>query len=282
LELSRKEHQELFDYCKEKGIIFLSTPYDEKSADLLENLGVEAYKIGSGELTHIPLLKHVASKGKPMIISTGGSFLEEVKDAVGAVKSEGNDQMVLLHCTSLYPTPLNQVNLNQMLTLSKEFGLEIGYSDHTLGIEVSLTAIALGACVIERHFTLDRNLPGPDHKASLEPKELKEMIKGSVEIEKRVKAGENPMAIIKELGVEEALGSAVKEPVQKEFVERDLGCRSVVARKDIAPGVLITEQMLAVKRPGTGIKPKDIYKIFNKKAKREIKKDQLLSWEDLE
>jgi sialic acid synthase SpsE len=259
--LTDEEQKTLFLYCQKKKIIFLSTPYDEKSADSLEKLGVLAFKIGSGELNHIPLLKHVAKKGIPMIISTGGAYLKEVKEAISAIKKEGNNKIVLLHCTSLYPAPLKDVNLKAMLTLKKEFSLPVGYSDHTRGISISLAAVALGASVIEKHFTLSRNLSGPDHKASSEPREFKEMVRAIRDTEK-------------------ALGSPVKKPVLAEKEERKLGWRSIVAKADIPKGKKIVKSMLVIKRPGTGIKPKDLGKIIGKKAKRDIKSDSILTRDD--
>lgn len=262
LELSEKDHKELIFYCRKRKIVFLSTPYDEESADLLEKLGVPAFKVGSGELTHLPLLKHLAKKKLPMIVSTGGSYLNEVKEAVETIKKEGNNKIILLHCASLYPTPFEDVNLRTMLTLKKEFNLAVGYSDHTLGIIVPIAAVAMGAKVLEKHFTLDKNLPGPDHKASSEPKEFKEMTEAVGKTEK-------------------ALGSSFKKPTKNEKEERKLGWRSIATKTDISKGTIIKKDMISFKRPGIGIKPKEIEKIIGRKAKRDIKKDVLLSWKDI-
>jgi len=177
LELSQNDFRELKKYADKKKIIFLSTPDEEKSADFLFKLDVPAFKIGSGEVTNLPYLKHIAKKKKPIILSTGTATLNEVKEAVNTIKKAGNDKIVLLHCTTNYPCPLEEVNLRAMSTLKKEFALPVGHSDHTLGIIVPIMATTLGATVIEKHFTLDKNLPGPDHKASLEPNELREMVK---------------------------------------------------------------------------------------------------------
>lgn len=262
LELTEKEQQDLFSYCDKRKIIFLSTPYDEESADFLEKLGVPAFKISSSDLTHLPLLKYIAKKKLPMIISTGASYLNEVKDAIRAVKSEGNNKIILMHCTNIYPVSFKDVNLRAIHILRKTFNLPIGYSDHTLGIVVPIAAVAIGAAAIEKHFTLNRNLPGPDHKASSEPQEIKEMVRAIKDIEK-------------------AMGSPIKKPVRGEYEDRKLGRRSVVADIDIPKGTIITKSMLIVKRPGTGIEPRDIDKIIGKKVKRNIRKDSLIKWQDI-
>ncbi|MCW7999959.1 N-acetylneuraminate synthase, partial [Clostridium sp. cpc1] len=184
LELSYKEHIILKKYCEEKGIMFISTPFDFESADLLEKLNIPLYKISSGDLTNIPLLKYIAKFNKPMIVSTGMANLGEVEIAVNAIKEGGNDKITLLHCTSNYPTACEDVNLNAILTLKNAFKLPVGYSDHTIGIEIPIGAVAMGTKVIEKHFTLDKNMEGPDHRASLEPNELKEMVKNIRNIEK--------------------------------------------------------------------------------------------------
>jgi len=263
LQLKEKDFKEISAFCKKEKIIFFSTPSDEKSADLLEKLGVPAFKISSSDQTHIPLLRHIAKKKLPIIMSTGASYLKEVKEAVRTIRKEGNKEIILLHNTSLYPLPLKDVNLKAMLTLKKEFGFPVGYSDHTRGINVSLAAVALGAKVIEKHFTLDRNLPGPDHKASLEPQELQSLVQGTREIETAL------------------LGSGQKKPVKDEGQERELGWRSIVVEKDISKGTIIKRDMLAVKRPGKGIRPKYLDKFLGKKAKKDIKADSLIRWQDI-
>ena len=263
LELSEKDFKELAGYAKQKGIIFLSTPFDEESADLLEKLNVPAFKIGSGDLTNMPLLEYIAKKDKPMIISTGMSTLDEVRDAVNAVKNAGNNQIILLHCTSNYPAKIEDCNLRAMQTLEKEFDVPVGYSDHTLGIVVPIAAVAMGACIIEKHFTLDKNLPGPDHKASLEPNELKEMVK-QIRI------------------AEKALGTGKKKPANSEIEIQKVARKSIVAKVNIAKGSIITKEMLTVKRPGTGLVPKYYYKIVGKKAKKNIKENELINWDMVE
>ncbi|MDI6917988.1 MAG: N-acetylneuraminate synthase, partial [Thermoplasmatales archaeon] len=217
LELSEKDFKELAGYAKQRGIMFLSTPFDEESADLLEKLNVPAFKIGSGDLTNLPLLEYIAKKDKTIIISTGMATLDEVRDAVNAIKNAGNNQIILLHCTSNYPAKIGDCNLRAMHTLEKEFNVPVGYSDHTLGITVSVAAVAMGASVIEKHFTLDKNLPGPDHRASLEPDELKEMVK-------------------KIRNVEKALGTGEKKPAESEMETQKVARKSIVAKVNIQKG----------------------------------------------
>jgi len=257
LELSKEDHLELMDYAKHKNIMFLSTPFDERSADLLVELGVPLIKMSSGEITNHPFLKHIAKKDMPIILSTGMSTLEEVAEAVSVINEAGCKDLTLLHCTSNYPARVDDCNLLAMKTMADAFDIPVGYSDHTPGIYVPLAATAMGACVIEKHFTLDKNLPGPDHRASLEPVELEEMVRGIRLVEK-------------------ARGSSVKAPVESELEVRDVARRSIVAKVDIPAGTVITENMLAFKRPGTGVAPKDISTILGKKIRQNIKKDELI------
>ena len=255
LELKYEEFEILKDYCDKKGIIFLSTPHSFDAIDFLEDL-VPAYKFGSGDITNIIALKHAAKKGKPMILGTGMSTLQEVKYAVNTIKSEGNKQIIALHCTTNYPCPLEEVNLQAMITMQKKLDCLVGYSDHTLGITVPIMAVSLEAVVIEKHFTLDRDLPGPDHKASLEPNELTTMVE---EIRK----------------VEKALGNFDKKPTESEKKIMKLVRKSIVAKQDIAKGSIIDENMVVIKRPGTGLYPSNIDKIIGKKAKQDIAKDEI-------
>lgn len=257
LELSKADHKELMNYTKHKKIMFLSTPFDNGSIDLLVELGIPLIKISSGEITNHPFLKYIAKNGLPIILSTGMSTLEEVAEAVSVIKEAGCKYLTLLHCTSNYPARVGDCNLLAMKTMADTFGVPVGYSDHTPGIYVALAAAAMGACVIEKHFTLDRNLPGPDHRASLEPDELKEMISGIRVIEK-------------------ALGSPVKTPVKSELEVRDVARKSIVAKIDIPKYTIISEDMIAFKRPGTGIAPKYFNTIVGKKARTFIKKDDLV------
>jgi len=263
LELSKEDHQELIDYAKHKNIMFLSTPFDERSVDLLGELRVPLIKISSGEITNHPFLKYITKKGLPIILSTGMSTLEEVAEAVSVIKDAGCEDLTLLHCTSNYPARVEDCNLLAMKTMADAFDVAVGYSDHTPGIYVPLAAAAMGACVIEKHFTLDKNLPGPDHKASLEPAELEEMVQGIRLVEK-------------------ARGSSVKAPVESELEVRDVARRSIVAKVDIPVGTVITEDMLAFKRPDVGFSPKDMNQIIGLVLISDIKKDSLINFEMFE
>lgn len=263
LELSNEDHQELMDYAEIKDIIFLSTPFDEKSVDLLVELGVPLIKVSSGEITNHPFLKYIAKKGLPIILSTGMSTLEEVAEAVSVIRETGCENLTLLHCTSNYPARVEDSNLRAMKTMADAFNVPVGYSDHTLGIVVPIAAAALGANVIEKHFTIDKNLPGPDHKASLEPCELKYMVRDIRIIEK-------------------ALGSSVKAPVESELEVRDVARRSIVAKIDIPKNTLIRGDMLTFKRPGIGIAPKYADLLIGKITKQYIYQDDIIKFEDLE
>ncbi len=280
LELSYSAFRELKEYCEQKGIIFLSTPHSCKDdVDLVAEL-CPAIKVGSGDLTNLPILRYIAEKKLPIILSTGMATLEEVKEVIETILPI-NKELVLLHCTTNYPTALNEVNLRAMQTLADEFGLPVGYSDHTEGINVSLGAVVLGACMIEKHFTLVKNLPGPDHKASLEPKELQEMVKGIRKIEKMLAQKESSEDILRELNIQEALGDGVKKPNPSEIEIAKMARKSIVAAADIKKGTKITEDMLAIKRPGIGIKPKFFDEILGRVAKKDIEKNSLIVYEDL-
>jgi N,N'-diacetyllegionaminate synthase len=257
LELSPDMHEQLLSYCKQKGIMFLSTPFDVDSLQYLVQCGIDIIKIPSGEITNYPYLREAGKTGKKVILSSGMSTLEEVRDAVKVLKENGSADIVVLHCNTEYPTPYEDVNLKAMMTLKKELGVAVGYSDHTLGIEVPIAAAALGAEVIEKHFTLDRNMEGPDHKASLEPHELREMVRSIRNIEL-------------------ALGNGKKEPSNSE--ERNIGIvrKSIVAKKDIAMGELFTEENLTTKRPGTGISPMEWNKVLGQRAGRHYSMDELI------
>jgi N-acetylneuraminate synthase/N,N'-diacetyllegionaminate synthase len=242
-------------YCDKKKIIFLSTPHSFDAIDFLESL-VPAYKFGSGDLTNIPALKHAAKKGKPMIIATGMANMQEVQNAVKAIKSQKNDKIIALHCTTNYPCNIEDVNLNAMITMKKELDCLVGYSDHTLGTTVPILATSLGAVIIEKHFTIDKKLPGPDHKASLEPDELKNMIKEIRETEK-------------------ILGSYDKKATESEGKIMNLIRKSLVAKMDIDKGTVIKKDMINIKRPGTGLKPWEMDKIVGKRTKKDIVKDEI-------
>jgi N-acetylneuraminate synthase len=262
LELTEEDFRELADYAKEKDILFLSSPFDKESVDLLYELDVSVFKVGSGEITNFPLLKHMAKKEKPIILSTGMATLGEVEEALNVIRNEGVEEVILLHCVSDYPARMKDVNLRAMETLKQAFKVPVGFSDHTLGITASIAAVALGACVIEKHFTLDRNLLGPDHKASLNPEELKEMVRAIRNVEK-------------------ALGEGIKRPTKEEEEVKKVARRSIVAKIDIPEGAIITEDVLDVKRPGTGIEPKYLNSVIGKRAKENIKKDDIISWNRL-
>ncbi|MBZ4644151.1 MAG: N-acetylneuraminate synthase [Deferribacteraceae bacterium] len=263
LELSYENHKELIKYCNSKNILFLSTPFDEESVDMLYDLGIKLFKIPSGEITNKPFLKYIAKKQKTIILSTGMSTLGEVEEALKWIYEEGNYQVTLLHCTSNYPAEISDVNLKAMLTLKDAFKVKVGYSDHTLGTEVSIAAVALGAEVIEKHFTLDKNMEGPDHKASLEPLELKKLVQAI-------------------RNIEIALGDGVKKPSRQELSTREVVRKSIVTCRSIEKGETITHEMLALKRPGTGLEAKYLEMILNKKATRNLPSDYILQIGDFQ
>ena len=252
----------LIDHCHERGIMFMSSPFDEPSIDLLDSLGVAAFKVPSGEITNLPYLSMMAAKGKPMVVSTGMSYLSEVETAVRTIREAGNEQFVLLHCVSNYPANPADANLRAMHTMSVALGAPVGYSDHTPGIEVSLAAVALGACVIEKHFTVDRELPGPDHRASLEPEELKALV-------------------VSIRSVESTLGHGRKEPAASEANTADVARKSLVAAVDIKAGTVLTEDVIDIKRPGTGLAPAMRPSMVGRSARVYIPEDAVLTKEML-
>jgi len=260
LELSETDFWDLSEYAKDAGIIFLSTPFDEESVDLLDQIGVPAFKIPSGEITNYPLLKKIAQKSKPIFLSTGMATLGEVEGALNHLKMHGAEEIVLLHCTTSYPAPIASVNLRAMETLRCAFRVPVGYSDHTEGITIPIAAAAMGARAIEKHFTLDRTLPGPDQRASLEPRELAAMVKAVRDVEL-------------------ARGSGVKGPTEEEEVIKRVARKSVVAKRDIRAGDILTEGDLAIKRPGTGIEPKYFDAVVRRRAKVSIQRDQVIRWD---
>ena len=256
LELDVETHKELITYCQEKDIMFLSTPFDHESIDLLSDLGLQIFKIPSGEITNLPYLRHIGSLGKQVVLSTGMSNLEEVSDALDVLINAGTfkDNITVLHANTMYPTPMEDVNLNAMLTIQKEFGVAVGYSDHTLGIEVDIAAVAMGASCIEKHFTLDKTMDGPDHKASLESEELKSMVSAIRNIEK-------------------ALGSSEKNPSPSETVNIDVARKSIVASQSIKKGDKLSSKNITTKRPGTGINPMKWDEIIATSAKKDYRMD---------
>lgn len=260
LELPRDAHEALKAQCTERGIEFMSTPFDPDSADFLAALGVARFKIGSGELTNLPFLRHVARHGRPIILSTGMATLDEVGTAVETVRGAGVTDISLLHCVSSYPADPADSNLRAMATMGAAFNLPVGLSDHTMGIAVATAAAALGAIIIEKHFTLERTLPGPDHAASLEPDEMKAMI----------------TAI---RTVTAALGDGIKRPADSELENRDLVRRSLVAACDIAKGALIEEAMIDIRRPGTGLPPASRDTLVGRRTRRTIAAGTMLEEE---
>jgi len=293
IELSFEQTKEIAEHAKKLGIIFLSTPEGKKCIDLLYKLGVPAFKIGSPDMNVLHDLKYLATKKRPIILSTGMATIDEVRESVEAIKENGNDEIILLHCTSNYPTELKDVNLRAMITLKKAFGLPTGYSDHTQGTGVSIAAAALGAVVIEKHFTIDKTLPGPDHEASLEPKELKEMVKGirlvemnaidEDKLDKKLKEVSNKIHISQAVlkNVDKILGSPAKAPTESEKEMIKLMRKYIVANKAIKKGEQIKEDMLTVKRCGGGMPSKFLPKMIGMVAKQNILIDEPITFDKL-
>lgn len=263
LEMCKKIHLKFDDYiplkqyCEEIGIKFLSTPFDLESIEFLDKLGCDLWKIPSGEITNYPYLRNIARTGKPIILSTGMCNMEEIREAVSLLKENGAGEIRLLHCTTEYPTPYSDVNLNAMNTMKKEFGLDVGYSDHTVGIEIPIAAVAMGATIVEKHFTLDKNMQGPDHKASLEPHELETMVKSIRNIQL-------------------ALGDGQKKVANSEKKNIAVARKSIVAKIDIKKGEVFTENNITTKRPGTGISPMSWNDVIGKVATRDFGEDELI------
>ena len=257
LELSFEQFRELQKYAEERGITFLSTPFDIPSVEFLDSINIPCFKIPSGEITNLPYLIKIAETGRDVIMSTGMAELNEIENAINILREYGSGDISLLHCNTEYPTPYEDVNLRAMLTLKEKFGVRVGYSDHTQGIEVPIAAVALGAEIIEKHFTLDHNMEGPDHKASLEPDELKQMVDGIRKTEK-------------------ALGNGIKTASPSEKKNIQIARKSIVARRNIEKGEILTEENLAVKRPGNGISPMRWYEVIGTKAIRDFSEDEMI------
>ena len=259
LELNVDTHKKLMTYCDEKKIMFLSTPFDHDSIEILYELGLEIFKIPSGEITNLPYLRHIGKLSKKVILSTGMADIGEIEDALDILVNSGTkkEDITVLHANTMYPTPMKDVNLKAMQTIGKTFDIAYGYSDHTVGIEVDIAAVALGASCIEKHFTLDKMMEGPDHKASLEPDELREMVQGIRNIEK-------------------ALGSSVKKPSCSEKPNMAVARKSIVARRIIKKGEKLNEDNLAIKRPGNGISPMRWDEVLGTLAQRDYKADELI------
>ena len=259
LELDEKAHKELLRYCQKKKIMFLSSPFDEQSLELLVKLKVKMIKVASGEITNFPFLEKIALAGKTIILSTGMATLKEVKQALNVLYKAGNEDVALLHCVTEYPAPVEEVNLKAMDTMQKAFKVPVGYSDHTLDIEIAIAAVALGAGIIEKHLTLDKNMKGPDHKASLDPDEFANLVKSIRNVEK-------------------ALGNGIKKPALCEKKNIDVVRKSLVAADDILKNAKIKREQVVAKRPGNGIPPKDLERLLKKRARMNIKKDDVLQW----
>jgi N,N'-diacetyllegionaminate synthase len=259
LELSIEMHKELISYCSNKKIIFLSSPFDNESIDLLDHLGLEIFKIPSGEITNLPYLRHIGKLNKKIILSTGMSNMDEVKNALDILINSGTkkNNVTVLHANTEYPTPIEDVNLKAMVTIGKELDINFGYSDHTLGIEVDIAAVAMGAKCIEKHFTLDRSMEGPDHKASLEPDQLKEMVKAI-------------------RNIEIALGSNIKKASKSEMQNIKIVRKSIVAKNKIKKGEIILENKITTKRPGGGTSPMKWDEVIGTKAIKDYNEDEFI------
>ena len=257
LALTNENFIELRKYCKQVGIGFISTPFDLESIDFLETFDMDFWKIPSGEITNLPYLEAIAKTKRKVVMSTGMCDLQEIRDAIKVLEDNGTTDITLLHCNTQYPTPYEHVNLSAMNTIAVNTGKPIGYSDHTNGIEVPIAAVSMGAVIIEKHFTLDKNMEGPDHKASLTPKELKEMVSSIRNIEM-------------------AIGTGLKEPSLSEVANKAIARKSIVACCDIKKGELFTEKNLTTKRPGNGISPMKWYEVVGKTACRDFKEDELI------
>jgi N-acetylneuraminate synthase/N,N'-diacetyllegionaminate synthase len=265
LEIPLDWYPKLIAHCENRNISFLSTGFDEESIDFLDSLNPPFYKIPSGEITNKPYLQHIAKKGKDIILSTGMANISEIKQAIAVIQEQGIalNRITVLHCNTEYPTPMHDVNLLAMQHIAKELGVKVGYSDHTLGIEVPIAAVALGAQVIEKHFTLDRTLPGPDHVASLEPSELKAMVKAIRNIEEAIS------------------GSGVKEASESEKPNIKIARKSIHIKQDLKAGKRLNSNDLIMKRPGDGISPMEIEKVIGKELKQDLAEESKLMWEDL-
>lgn len=261
LALSQDNFLELKEYCQRQGIGFLSTPFDLDSIHFLHRLDMDFWKLPSGEITNLPYLLEIAKTGRPVVMSTGMCDLKEIKEAVDCLRRAGTEKIILLHCNTEYPTPMKDVNLKAMQTMKDSLGLPMGYSDHTQGIEVPIAAAALGACVLEKHFTLDKTMPGPDHRASLEPEELQAMVTAVRNIER-------------------AMGNGRKEPSESEKKNIEAVRKSIVAKCKIKKGEVFTEENLTTKRPGTGISPMKWFDLMGQRAKRDYETDQIIVKEE--
>ena len=261
-EIDEDLHRNVFSYIDEKGLDWFSTPSHDTDADMLERLGVEAFKIGSDDAVNVPFLRSIARRGKPIILATGMCTLEEVRDSISVIQGEGNDQVILLHAVTSYPAHPDDVNLGAMTAMMREFNLPVGYSDHTIGTTACIAAAALGAVVLEKHFTVDKNADGPDHMISADPSEMKTLVDQVRKIERM-------------------LGSGIKMPARSEAKTRTNNRKSIVAARGLEAGQIILPEDIAIKRPGYGIAPKYFPLIAGRTAGRRIAQDEVFSWEDL-
>lgn len=259
LELKEEMHFELFNYCKSKGIGFLSTPFDVNAVDFLSQFNLGLWKIPSGEITNLPYLRHIGRRREKVILSTGMSNLQEIGSALTALREAGTalENITVLHCNTEYPSPFSDINLNAMKTIHDTYGVKVGYSDHTAGIEVSLAAVALGATLVEKHFTIDKNMPGPDHKASLDPQELKALVTGI-------------------RNIEQALGSSEKKPSASEQKNIPIVRKSIVTKAPIRKGEVFTAENLTVKRPGSGVNPMKWDQVLGSKSTKDYGVDEMI------
>ena len=262
LELDAAAHVALCEHARVRGILFFSTPFDESSADRLEALGVPLFKVPSGEITNLPILRHLAAKKRPLIVSTGMATMDEIVVALDTLRAAGDPPVALLHCVSAYPAPPAEMNLRAMDTLAARFGCAVGLSDHTLGLEISIAAVARGAAIVEKHFTLDKGLPGPDHRASLDPDELAGLVRA-------IRA------------VESALGDGVKRPMPSEADTRRVARKSLVAARALRAGERLTPDRVAIKRPGTGIPPTALEQALGRVVRRDLRADEVIEWSAL-
>jgi len=262
LQLDLDAHARIKQHCAKRGILFFSAPFDEGSADDLDALGVPLFKLPSGEITNLPFVRHVAGKGKPIILSTGMATMDEVAEAVAAVRMAGGPPLALLHCLSTYPAPVAEVNLRAMDALRARFGGVVGYSDHTTGIEVAVAAVARGAAIVEKHLTLDTSMPGPDHRASLDPAAFTRMVQAI-------------------RSVEAALGDGEKRPMPSEADARAVARKSLVTTRALRAGEQLTADAVAIKRPGTGIPPADLSRTLGRVLRRDLAADEVITWADL-
>ncbi len=263
-EFDEAEWKEVFGYCKNKNIEFFVTPQNPSDLDFILSIAdIPVIKVGSDDLTNLELLEYYAKKNKPLIISAGMAYISEIEDAVNTIRNTGNSDLIVLHCVSSYPADATEVNLKRMLTIKRAFDVVVGFSDHTIGSTAALGAVVLGAKIIEKHFTMDKNLPGPDHWFSANPDEMRELVDGIRFIER-------------------ALGSGVIEPTPKELEMRKIARRSIVAAKNIDKGDTITRNAVTFKRPGTGLTPKFINYIIGRKAKVDIKRNELITFDKIE